>query len=306
MIDKLIKLLSFFFFLFGLYMVYKEIKLIDSEKIFLSLKNTSVFILVLGSLATILNFIILSFYDKLGLLYLKKKLSFLKTLKISALSFAVSNLAGHTYASGGAIRYLFLRPLGFKKKEILLLVTLISLFSIFGLLGTLFLALLLKVLFVVPIQWHHPLILYFSGIGILMFFLLYFKLDSQKEKTFQIKNEKILLPQKNLSFKGLLVGCLDLLSLFLVFYIFLNLPDANFLSVLVAFILASFLAFLSQVPAGIGVFESSFLSLFPHTLPQKENILLAFILFRVVYYIFPFLISISYFLIQKLKTLKNK
>ena len=306
MIDKLIKLLSFFFFLFGLYMVYKEIKLIGSEKIFAGLNNTSLFILVLGSLATILNFIILSFYDKLGLLYLKKKLSFLKTLKISALSFAVSNLAGHTYASGGAIRYLFLRPLGFKKKEILLLVTLISLFSIFGLLGTLFLAILLKILFIVPIQWHHPLILYFSGIGILMFFLLYFKLDSQKEKTFQIKNEKILLPQKNLSFKGLLVGCLDLLSLFLVFYIFLNLPDANFLSVFVAFILASFLAFLSQVPAGIGVFESSFLTLFPHTLPQKENILLAFILYRLIYYIIPFLLSGSYFLIQKIKSFFKK
>ena len=131
-------------------MVYKEIKLIGSEKIFAGLNNTSLFILVLGALATIFNFIILSFYDKLGLLYLKKKLSFLKTLKISALSFAVSNLAGHTYASGGAIRYLFLRPLGFKKKEILLLVTLISLFSIFGLLGTLFLALLHPIFNIIP------------------------------------------------------------------------------------------------------------------------------------------------------------
>ncbi|MBO7243955.1 MAG: UPF0104 family protein [Alphaproteobacteria bacterium] len=281
-------------------MIYKEVSLVGLSTLITSLKKTSLFLLISGLILTLINFLFLAGYDFLGLQYLKRKLPFLTVFKISALSFAISNVAGHTYASGSALRYLLLKKFEFQKKEIFILVGFISLLSVFGLMIGFLLALFVKILGAIPVHFLHPFLFYLTGATCLLIFLFYFFKIVPNKRELKIKNIRLKAPSFSLSAKGIFIGLMDFLSLYSVFYLFLaSNGDFHLLFVFPAFAFALVLAYLSQVPAGIGVFESLFLILYPHESDEKAIILTAFILFRVVYYIIPFCLAGIYLLIQK-------
>jgi hypothetical protein len=68
-------------------------------------------------------------------------------------------------------------------------------------------------------------------------------------------------------------------------------PDIDFVSLAVVFILATLLGFASHAPGSIGVFEAAMLV----ALPQfgKEQLLATVGMFRILYFLIPFGISIS-------------
>jgi uncharacterized membrane protein YbhN (UPF0104 family) len=68
-------------------------------------------------------------------------------------------------------------------------------------------------------------------------------------------------------------------------------PDIDFVSLAVVFILATLLGFASHAPGSIGVFDAAMLV----ALPQfgREQLLATLVVFRVLYFLIPFGISIS-------------
>jgi uncharacterized membrane protein YbhN (UPF0104 family) len=68
-------------------------------------------------------------------------------------------------------------------------------------------------------------------------------------------------------------------------------PDIDFVSLAVVFILATLLGFASHAPGSIGVFDAAMLV----ALPQfgKEQLLATLVVFRILYFLIPFGISIS-------------
>lgn len=302
MFDKIIKLISVIFFLAALWLIHKEIQLIGLKNLYQIILSTPYLIIILATFATLINFLVLSGYDMLAVSYVQKKISFKKILPISSISFAISNLAGHIYASGGSIRYLFLKPLGFTKKEIFLIITFETLTILLGLTFAFVLAIFLETINGTLKSYHYLSLLYLSAFLIIAGFLFYFEEIIKKRKTLQIKKITIKAPTLNQTYLGLLVGLLDFLSLFMVFYIFLSyFIETNIAPVFIIFTTATILSYLSQVPAGIGVLESLFIVLFPHTTDQKGPILAAFALYRVVYFIIPFFVASIYLGYLKLK-----
>lgn len=305
MFDKLIKLVSFLFFIFGIYMVKKEIDLVGWKTIWQLIKNQTFCQMICGIFLVYLNYCFLEKYDLLGLSYLKKKApcSLIKTM--SCISFAVSNVAGHVYASGGAIRYLFLKPLGFQRREIFLLIGFILTFISLGMMCCFLLAVVCHFVFKTSVNYTHPLFLVFFSFISLFALFIYFKEIVIKKRLLRIKKICLHAPTTKESLSGILIGIGDFLSLFLVFYLFL--PSMGHSAIhetvtaFVCFTFASVLAYLSQVPAGIGVFESLFLIVFPHATIHKSGILAALILYRVFYFILPFLIACIYLVAKKMK-----
>jgi uncharacterized membrane protein YbhN (UPF0104 family) len=68
-------------------------------------------------------------------------------------------------------------------------------------------------------------------------------------------------------------------------------PDIDFVSLAVVFILATLLGFASHAPGSIGVFDAAMLV----ALPQfgREQLLATLVVFRILYFVIPFGISIS-------------
>jgi uncharacterized membrane protein YbhN (UPF0104 family) len=104
---------------------------------------------------------------------------------------------------------------------------------------------------------------------------------------------RIVLPSAPLTLVQIGIGLLDLGSAGLAMYFLLPpTPAVDFATVLVVFVIATLLGFLSHAPGGLGVFDAAMLV----SLPQfdKEALIAALLLFRLLYYIIPFALALSF------------
>src|ERR1700754_297777 len=103
---------------------------------------------------------------------------------------------------------------------------------------------------------------------------------------------KVVLPSARLTLLQIVIGVVDLGFCALAFYFLMPVyPDIDFVSVAVVFILATLLGFASHAPGSLGVFDAAMLV----ALPQfgKEHLVATLLLYRVLYFMFPFMIAIT-------------
>jgi uncharacterized membrane protein YbhN (UPF0104 family) len=102
---------------------------------------------------------------------------------------------------------------------------------------------------------------------------------------------KVVLPSARLTLLQVLIGVVDLGFCALAMYLLMPTePHIDFVSLAVVFILATLLGFASHAPGSIGVFDAAMLV----ALPQfgKEQLLATLVVFRILYFLIPFGISI--------------
>ena len=291
MIKRLVTIITWAFLGLAVWIIAKEIRIVGGKHLMNLIASTPFRVIGIGFVWITLDYLVLSGYDGLALAYIGKKLSYLKILKIATLSFAFSNTTGHTYAAGGAVRYLLYRPLGLTQAEVLKMILFETLTVFIGIAVSFLLAIGLR-----PFEGvGFPILsrsLYLMA-GVLLIVLIgYYLFGIVRPRKWKIKKIELPPPTPRMSLAQIGVGVLDNLLIFCVFYTFLKyyLP-APFLETFTVFILAQSIGFMAQIPGGLGVFEGSFLYLFPHNSTQKSGILAALILFRIFYYFVPFILA---------------
>ena len=101
-----------------------------------------------------------------------------------------------------------------------------------------------------------------------------------------------MLPSARLTLLQIMIGVVDLGFCALAMYLLMPAePGIDFVSLAVVFILATLLGFASHAPGSIGVFDAAMLV----ALPQfgREQLLATLVVFRILYFLIPFAISIS-------------
>jgi uncharacterized membrane protein YbhN (UPF0104 family) len=102
----------------------------------------------------------------------------------------------------------------------------------------------------------------------------------------------VTLPSARLTLLQILIGVVDLGFCATAMYILVPVePHVGFVSVSVVFILATLLGFASHAPGSLGVFDAAMLVALPEF--GKEQMLASLLLFRVLYFVIPFAISVS-------------
>ena len=82
----------------------------------------------------------------------------------------------------------------------------------------------------------------------------------------------------------------------MTFYILLSFHiETPVVETFAIFIIAQCVGFSTQVPGGLGVFEGTFLYLYPYSEVEKAGIIASLILFRLIYYFLPLILSGFYF-----------
>jgi uncharacterized membrane protein YbhN (UPF0104 family) len=103
---------------------------------------------------------------------------------------------------------------------------------------------------------------------------------------------KVVLPSARLTLLQILIGVVDLGFCALAMYLLMPMqPHIDFISLAVVFILATLLGFASHAPGSIGVFDAAMLVALPEF--AKEQLLATLVVFRILYFLIPFCISIS-------------
>jgi uncharacterized membrane protein YbhN (UPF0104 family) len=99
------------------------------------------------------------------------------------------------------------------------------------------------------------------------------------------------LPGGPLTLLQILIGILDLGFCALAMYVLVpDEPNLGFVVVAVIFVSATLLGFASHSPGGLGVFDAAMLVGLWQM--DKEDLLAGMLLFRLLYYIAPFVISV--------------
>jgi uncharacterized membrane protein YbhN (UPF0104 family) len=101
----------------------------------------------------------------------------------------------------------------------------------------------------------------------------------------------VVLPGGSLTLLQIAIGILDLAFCALAMYVLVpDEPNLGFVVVAVIFVSATLLGFASHSPGGLGVFDAAMLVGLWQM--DREDLLAGMLLFRLLYYISPFLISV--------------
>lgn len=277
--------------LFGvaLAIVQQEIKIHPLGQIIGAIKAIPVSLMLTAIGLTIVNYFLLAGYDILALRYTGHKVPLSKVVMTALIGYAISNNTGHSWASGGSIRYRFYTAWGVPGWDVVK----ISLFlGITYLLGVLTMGLAGTILMPADLRGRieNPQFIVWLMIACAGSLLLYWGLVIFRRKPLVIRGTELGLPSFMLTVCQTAVSCFDLFLAAVVLWLFMpDHPAVDFQTFLVIYVVAQVAGLISQVPGGIGVFEGSFLWLAGGLLPPEHHLALvsALVLYRMVYYFIP-------------------
>ena len=99
------------------------------------------------------------------------------------------------------------------------------------------------------------------------------------------------LPSPRLAIAQLVLSCAEWILFASVLYVLLPPSELSFLTFLGAFLASILLGLVSHVPAGLGVFEGMMVLLL-HPYLGSQQLIPAFVVFRAVYYLCPFVLAL--------------
>lgn len=300
LIKKIISYSGIFFFVLAAGMLWWQLRnysLLDIAHAVLSIPLIN---LALACIACIAGYIALSLYDRLALKYVGGHVTWWKWMLAGMLGFAISNNAGHAVVSGGAIRYRLYTRWRIRGADILKMLTL-SGFTYF--LGAS--AIVVIGYFLIPRALFQDSLSISMGLNSLFIFcttilVAYFAITLLfHKKSVKIGDIKFEIPSTNMAFQQTILGITDSVLAGLVLYFclipFVEIPFGTFIGL---FVIAQTTGVFSQVPGGIGVFESVFLLALPDSI-DKANIFGALLAYRIIYYVLPLIVIGSLFFVYE-------
>ena len=240
-------------------------------------------------LLTAASYGVMTAYDALALRYIQQPIAYAKSALASFIGYAFSNNIGLSMIAGASVRYRLYSAWGLSVIEIsqVIFFCTVSLW-----LGFFFLFGLMSVVSptAVPVSMHLP----FASTWWLGFFCLavvaaYAVAAGIRKKPMVFRGEEIQWPRIGLVPWQAGIGALDWALAAGVLYLLVSRgpSDISFPLFLGAFLLAQLAGLVSQVPGGLGVFESVFTVLLSPAMPAPQ-VLGGLLAYRMVYYWLPF------------------
>src|SRR6476619_232967 len=273
----------------------RTLKGVDSAVVLVALTELPPHRIALAALCVVGAFCTLTFYDFFALRTIGRNHV---PYRIAALSSFTSYTIGHnigaTVFTGGAIRFRIYSDYG---------LTAIDVAKICFLSGLTF---WLGNLFVLGfgMAWHPwaasamdllpPAMNRLIAIGCLAGIVAYFVwlMSGDKRRELGQNGWKVVLPSARLTLLQILIGVVDLGFCALAMYLLMPMrPDIDFISLAVVFILATLLGFASHAPGSLGVLDAAMLVALPEF--SREQLVATLVVFRILYFLIPFGISIS-------------
>jgi phosphatidylglycerol lysyltransferase len=276
-------------FLAALWVLHRELKLVHYPEIVDSLKQIPTTRFLAAVAATGLNYLVLTGYDWLAFRYIRRPLQYSKIALASFIGYAFSNGVGLSMLAGSSVRYRLYSSWGLSALEITKVVAFCTLtlwLGLFTVAGAVFI--------LNPVSlpaWVHLPLASTRPLGGMLLLLpgIYLLSGMLKKKPLSIWELEIPFPPITLSLQQIALSGLDWLLAGYVLYILVagskGLSYPAFLSV---YLLGQFSGLVSQVPGGLGVFESVVTIGLSPFLPTS-SVLASLLAFRLIYYLLPLL-----------------
>lgn len=238
------------------------------------------------------NYAVLAGYDILALRYIKVPLAWQKSAQAALVSYAVSNSVGFALLSGSALRYRMYTAWGLTLPQISRIIAFCNFsfwLGLFAIGGVMFLfdPIALPKFLKLPFETVLPLGLCFTLVTAAYLGLSWFRRRPLRLRSWVLPH---IPPQISI----LQIGLTSLDWILAAGVLFILLPKSiplSFFGFFGIYLLAQVVGVISNVPGGLGVFESMILLLLSPPVPSLQ-LLGALLAYRCIYYLVPLLSAI--------------
>ncbi|WP_298904377.1 lysylphosphatidylglycerol synthase domain-containing protein [uncultured Nostoc sp.] len=240
---------------------------------------------------TALGYLVMIGYDILGFSYINRSLSWNKIALTNFISSAFSNTIGFALLTGSAIRYRFYASWGVSAVAIAQVIAFANFtfwLGMFATAGFLFLVNPLKI----PTQLHLPFTTVRPiGVIFLVLVAIYLLGSILIKQPLIIRGQEFRFPSFKISLAQIAISSFDWILAAAVLYAVLPANiSLSYLDFLGIYLLAMFAGVVSNVPGGLGVFETIILLILSSKV-SGAAILGSLLAYRGVYYFLPLLIA---------------
>jgi phosphatidylglycerol lysyltransferase len=241
---------------------------------------------------TVLNYFVLTGYDTLALRYIRYPMQYRRIALASFVGYAFSNNMGMAMIAGSTVRYRLYSAWGLTTQQITQVVAFYSLTLWLGLAGIGGLTFLFEP--TAPPSWFPLSFASTRPLGVFLLLLPagYLLLIRFRHKPLSVRGWEFPIPPLGLSLAQILVSTLDWILAGGVLYVLL--PSAgipSYTSFLPVYLLGQIAGLVSQIPGGLGIFETVLVVLLPGDLPNS-SILGSLLAYRGIYYLLPLGIAV--------------
>ena len=279
-------------FVLSLAALHRELADLHLRDIATDLRALPTSTVLLAVVLTACSYLVLTLYDVLSVRYVGADLPYRKTALASFLGYAFAQNVGFTLFSGAPLRFRMYTSWGLSAVEVTGLVAFNAVSFWLGLFGVGGTALLMAG-GQSPAQLHLPItsLRPLGGLALIPV-VAYLAMCALRRRPLSIGRWQLDPPSLGLALGQLGVAFVDWVIAAAVLFVLLPLPNhGDFVGFLAVFMLAQAAGLASQVPGGLGVFETVVLLALPASVSQSA-ILGALIVFRVVYYLLPLVVAV--------------
>ena len=291
------------FFIAVAYLLVRYARGVDWGEVKQSLLDLPRHVLLTAMLLAIGAHLAYSTLDLIGRYYTRHRLSKLKTLQVSSISYAF-NLNLGSLVGGIGFRFRLYSKLGLPTAQITQILTLSMMSNWLGyiLLGGL-------VFTIAPLQlpphWkmdsEELRLLGVVLLGVSVAYLL--ACAFSRRRSWNIRGHEVELPSLRMAFGQLAIACTQWTLTASVAWVLLQ-GKVDYPTVLSVLLMAGIAGVITHIPAGLGVIEAVFIALLSHRVPEHQ-LLGALLAYRAVYYIVPLAVAALQYVKVEVRTRKH-
>ena len=257
-----------------------------------AIRATSAEQIVLAGLFTALSYLALTGYDALALRQLKLKVPWGTTAMGSFTSYAISFTLGFPLITGGTVRYWIYSRAGLSAGKVASLTLVAGITFWLGMALVIGLALVLEAGPISYVNHFAPLANQAIGAAVLALVAGYLVWVLPGHRHVRFQGMSLELPGLKLTLAQMLVGVVDLAAAAAVLFVLLpKTASLEYPTFLAIYVFGCLLGIASNAPGGIGVFEATMLKAVAG--PGEEALLASLLLFRMIYYLAPFVLALA-------------
>src|SRR6201989_1980221 len=274
------------------YVLYHLLRGIDVAEVIEAIKGTETHQIVLAAIFVTAGYFTLTFYD----LFAVRAIGHGKVpYRINALaaftSYSIGHNVGASVFTGGAVRYRIYSAWGLNAIDVAKICFLAGLTFWLGNAAVLGLGICYHPEAAANIDQLPPWLNRIVAIGIIIGLVGYVAWVWARPRNVGRGPWSVVLPGGPLTLLQIAIGIVDLGFCALAMYVLVpDEPNLGFVVVAVIFVSATLLGFASHSPGGLGVFDAAMLVGLWQM--DREDLLAGMLLFRLLYYIVPFVISV--------------
>jgi uncharacterized membrane protein YbhN (UPF0104 family) len=274
------------------YMLYHKLRNIDAAAVFRAMKETDPRLIGFSALSVAAGYFTLTFYDWFAVRAIgRPDIPYRVNALAAFTSYSIGHNVGASVFTGGAVRYRIYSAWDLSAIDVAKIVFLAGLTFWLGNVAVLGMGVAYHPEAASAIDQLPPWLNRIFAYVVLLGLMGYVAWVWARPRSVGRGPWSVMLPGGPLTLLQILIGIVDLGFCALAMYMLVpGEPHVGFVVVAVIFVSATLLGFASHSPGGLGVFDAAMLV--GLEMMDQERLLAGMLLFRVLYYLAPFIVSV--------------